>query len=42
MICLKPNVSDSFSVTYRDNVYFLVYLQNKSKEMNHGKIKESI
>ena len=37
MICLKPNVSDSFSVTNRDNVHFLVYLQNKSKEMNHGK-----
>ena len=37
MICLKPNVSNSFSVSNRDNVHFLVYLQNKSKEMNHGK-----
>lgn len=42
MICLEPNVSDSFSVTNRDNVHFLVYLQNKSIEMNHGKVDKNI
>ena len=37
MICIKPYVGDIFSVTNWDNVHFLVYLQKKSTEMNHGK-----